>query len=65
LAGVAWVPGAASGTAVVVGFGGAFLTGDNGQHWRTVTDVVTTGVTAFGKRAWIGGAGGVIIRLDW
>ncbi len=65
LAGVAWVPGAASGTAVVVGFGGAFITGDNGQRWRTVTDAVTTGVTAFGKRAWIGGAGGVIIRLDW
>lgn len=65
LAGVAWVPGAGAGTAVVVGFGGAFSTSDEGRTWRTLSDAIFTGVDAVGRTAWIAGAGGRILRLDW
>ncbi len=65
LAGVAWVPGAGAQTIVVVGFGGAFVSSDAGDQWRTITPQVMTGVTSFGTRAWISGADGEILRLDW
>jgi photosystem II stability/assembly factor-like uncharacterized protein len=65
LAGVAWVPGEGNETAVVVGFGGAFVTADGGRSWRTISDQVYTGVAAFGRTAWITGDNGRITRLDW
>ncbi len=65
LAGVAWVPGAGKQTAIVVGFGGAFTTSDDGRTWRTLSDAIFTGVDAVGRTAWIAGGGGRIIRLDW
>lgn len=65
LSGVAWVPGAGGETAVVVGFGGAFVTSDAARSWRTISDQVFTGVSAFGRTAWIAGGGGRITRLDW
>jgi photosystem II stability/assembly factor-like uncharacterized protein len=65
LAGVAWVPGAGNETAVVVGFGGAFVTSDAARSWRTISDELFTGVAAVGRSAWIAGGDGRIMRLDW
>jgi photosystem II stability/assembly factor-like uncharacterized protein len=65
LAGVAWVPAVGSETAVVVGFGGAFVTSNAARSWRTISDQLFTGVSAFGRTAWIAGGGGRITRLDW
>ncbi len=65
LSGVAWVPGAGDEVAVVVGFGGAFITPDAGRTWQTLNDQLFTGVAAAGKTAWIAGGGGRILRLDW
>lgn len=65
LSGVAWVPGAGRETAVVVGFGGAFYTTDAARTWTTLNNAVFTGVAAAGRTAWMGGADGAIVRLDW
>jgi photosystem II stability/assembly factor-like uncharacterized protein len=65
LVGVAWVPGAGSETAVVTSYGGAFITSDGARTWRTLTDALTTGVSAVGARAWVVGGNGKITRLDW
>lgn len=65
LSGVAWVPGAGKDVAVVVGFGGSFVTTDAGLTWQTLNDKVFTGVGAVGRTAWIAGNGGLIWRLDW
>jgi len=65
LSGVAWVPGAGSDVAVVVGFGGSFVTPDGGRTWQTLNNQVFTGVAAAGRTAWIAGGGGQIVRLDW
>jgi len=65
LAGVALVSAAGSETAVAVGFGGAFVTGDGARTWRTISDGVFTGVASSGRTAWIAGGGGRIMRLDW
>lgn len=65
LSGVAWVPGEGTQTAVVVGFGGAFVTSDGAKTWRTISDQIFTGVDAAGHRAWMAGGGGRITRLDW
>lgn len=65
LAGVTWVPGAGPGVAVIVGFGGAFYTLDEGRSWSTITTDVTTGVSAVGRQVWIGGANGKLWRLDF
>ena len=65
LSGVAWVPGAGNETAVVVGFGGAFVTSDGARTWRTISDALYTGVAAAGRTAWIVGGSGSITRLDW
>lgn len=65
LSGVAWVPGAGDNVAVVVGFGGSFVTPDAGKTWVTLNNQLFTGVAAVGRTAWIAGGGGKIIRLDW
>jgi photosystem II stability/assembly factor-like uncharacterized protein len=65
LAGVAWVPGASRETAVVVGYGGAFHTRTGGRSWTVITDRVMTGATSAGRTAWLSGADGCILRLDW
>jgi photosystem II stability/assembly factor-like uncharacterized protein len=65
LSGVAYVPGAGPEVAVVVGFGGSFYTTDEGRTWTTLNDQIFTGVAAVGRTAWIGGAGGRVVRLDW
>ncbi len=65
LVGVAWVPGAGTETAVVASYGGAFVTDNGARTWRTITDALTTSVSAVGTHAWISGGSGVIIRLDW
>lgn len=65
LAGVAWVPAVGRGVAVASGYGGAFFTVDEARSWTTITDQVTTGVSASGRTAWVVGAGGRIWRLDW
>ena len=65
LAGVTWVPAAGPGTAVVVGFGGAFATRDEGRTWSTLATDVTTGVSAYGRQVWIGGANGKMWRVDF
>lgn len=65
LAGVTWVPGAGPGVAVLVGFGGAFYTLDEGRSWLPITTEVTTGVSAVGRQVWIGGAAGKLWRVDF
>lgn len=65
MSGVAWVPETTVGTAVVVGFGGAFYTRDAGRSWTTLNDRTFTGVAASGRTAWIVGAGGAVIRIDF
>ena len=65
LSGVAWVPGAGDEVAVVVGFGGAFVTPDAGRSWSVVGPQLYTGVAAAGRIAWIAGGNGRIVRLDW
>ncbi|MFN9118180.1 MAG: WD40/YVTN/BNR-like repeat-containing protein [Gemmatimonas sp.] len=65
LAGVAWVPAAGREIAVAAGYGGAFFTLDEARSWTTITDRVTTGVSASGRTAWVVGANGRIWRLDW
>lgn len=65
LAGVAWVPGVGPEVAVAAGYGGAFFTTDEARTWTTITDRVTTGVTASARTAWIVGGNGRIWRLDW
>jgi photosystem II stability/assembly factor-like uncharacterized protein len=65
LAGVTWVPAAGPDVAVVVGFGGAFYTRDEGRTWSLITTEVTTGVAAVGRAVFIGGANGRLWRLDF
>jgi photosystem II stability/assembly factor-like uncharacterized protein len=65
LVGVAWVPAVGRETAVVTSYGGAFITTDAARSWRTLTDAVTTGVSGSGRRVWIVGGAGRILRLDW
>ena len=65
LSGVAWVPGAGPNHAVLVGFGGAFVTPDAGRTWHIISDQLYTGVGAVARTAWIAGGGGKITRLDW
>lgn len=65
LSGVTWVPGAGPDVMVAVSYGGAFHSSTAGREWTTITNVVTTGVSAFGRTVWIGGANGRIWRLDF
>jgi photosystem II stability/assembly factor-like uncharacterized protein len=65
LTGVAWVPSSGRDVAVASGYGGAFFTLDEARSWTTITDQVTTGVSASSRTAWVVGARGRIWRLDW
>lgn len=65
LAGVTWVAAAGPGVAVVVGFGGAFYTLDEGRSWQLITTDVTTGVAAVERAVFIGGANGRLWRVDF
>jgi hypothetical protein len=50
---------------VVAGYGGLFVTDDNGQTWDVATTNGYWAVRAAGKRAWAVGTGGRITRLDF
>jgi photosystem II stability/assembly factor-like uncharacterized protein len=65
LSGVAMVPAAGSETAVVVSYGGASYTDDGGRTWHALTDLLMASVSASGRRAWIGGGGGRLMRIEW
>jgi photosystem II stability/assembly factor-like uncharacterized protein len=65
LSGVALVSKAGDKTAVVAGYGGLFVTDDNGQTWDVATTNGYWAVRAAGKRAWAVGTGGRITRLDF
>lgn len=64
LAGVVWVPGAGSLTAVVSGYAGAAYTHDAGLTWTAINTELSAGVTSYGKTAWLGGRG-TIYRVDF
>ncbi|MBY0488758.1 MAG: hypothetical protein K2R93_02840 [Gemmatimonadaceae bacterium] len=64
LAGIVWVPGAGSLTAVVSGYGGAAYTTDAGWTWSALNRELSAGVTSYGKSAWLGGRG-VVYRVDF
>lgn len=64
LAGIVWVPGAGSLTAVVSGYAGAAYTYDAGLSWTAINTDLSAGVTSYGKRAWLGGRGS-IYRVDF
>ncbi len=59
LAGIVWVPGAGSLSAVVSGYGGAAYTHDAGRTWTAINRELSAGITSFGKTAWLGGRGSV------
>lgn len=65
LYGVTWVPGVGTETAVAAGTGGVFYTLDAGRTWTTATDQAHAGLDARGRTAWIGGARGTVLRIDW
>lgn len=65
LYGVTWVPGAGTETAVAAGAGGVFYTSDAGRTWSVASDQAHAGLDARGKTAWIGGARGTVLRIDW
>jgi photosystem II stability/assembly factor-like uncharacterized protein len=65
LVGVAWVPGAGRNVAVVSSYGGAFYTMDGARTWTTITSDGYMGATAAGRSAWLAGANGKILRIDW
>lgn len=65
LAGVALVYGAGPDVIVATSYGGASWSTTAGREWTAVTDVVTTGVSAFGRTVWIGGTGGKIWKLEF
>lgn len=65
LFGVAWVPEAEAGTALVASPGGLFLTRDAGASWTTLDDRAFWSVAATGRRAWAVGPGGVILVLTF
>ena len=65
LYGVTWVPGIGAETAVAAGTGGVFYTTDGGRTWTTASDQAHAGLDARGKTAWIGGARGTVLRIDW
>ncbi len=69
LAGITIVPRVSEGsnqlTLVAVGYGGAFWSDNGGNTWHVITDQIFTGATAVARTAWITGARGQIIRLDW
>lgn len=65
LYGVTWVPGVGNETAVAAGTGGVFYTTDAGRTWTTASDQAHAGLDAKGKTAFIGGARGTVLRIDW
>lgn len=65
LYGVTWVPGIGNETAVAAGTGGVFYTTDAGRTWTTASELAHAGLDARGKTAWIGGARGTVLRIDW
>lgn len=65
LTGVAWVTGAGNETAIALGFGGAFSTRDGGRSWTVLSDQGHTGIGSFGRTAWLGGTGGIVLRVDY
>jgi len=65
LYGITWVPGVGTETAVAAGTGGVFYTLDGGRTWVTASDQAHAGLDARGKTAWIGGARGTVLRIDW
>lgn len=69
LAGITIVPAVSLNSTdmamVAVGYGGAFWSNDTGHTWHTITSDIFTGATAAGRTAWITGADGRILRLDW
>lgn len=65
LSGVALVPDAGPGVIVAVSYGGASYTITTGRAWSSFANVVTTGISAYGRTVWVGGASGRIWRLDF
>ncbi|MBC8089284.1 MAG: oxidoreductase [Phycisphaerae bacterium] len=65
LYGVTWVPGVGNETAVAAGTGGVFYTSDAGRTWATASELAHAGLDAHGRTAWIGGARGSVLRIDW
>jgi photosystem II stability/assembly factor-like uncharacterized protein len=64
LAGIVWVPGAGSLTAVVSGYAGAAYTHDAGLTWTAINTDLSAGVTSHGKTAWLGGRG-VVYKVEF
>lgn len=65
LSGVTLVPGASDATAVIAGYGGVFVTRDNGDHWTMLDPGGYWAVRAAGRRAWSVGTDGRIARIDF
>ncbi|HEY3933075.1 MAG TPA: YCF48-related protein [Gemmatimonadales bacterium] len=65
LSGVALVPKAGDGTAIVAGYGGLFVTRDDGDSWTVATTSGYWAVRAAGRRAWAVGPAGRITRVDF
>ena len=65
LSGVALVPEAPGGTAVIAGYGGVFVTRDNGDDWTMLDPGGYWAVRAAGHRAWSVGTDGRIARIDF
>ncbi|MGH7522695.1 MAG: WD40/YVTN/BNR-like repeat-containing protein [Gemmatimonadales bacterium] len=65
LSGVALVPGVSGATAVIAGYGGVFVTRNNGDSWMMLDPGGYWAVRAAGRRAWAVGTDGRITRIDF
>jgi hypothetical protein len=48
---------------VAAGFGGVFLSTDDGRSWRTLNERPHTGITVHGRTVWVGGTNGTVLRI--
>ncbi len=65
LSGVAMVPRAGANTMLVAGYGGLFVSTDQGETWRVLDGSSYWAVRAAARRAWAVGPGGRITRVDF
>jgi photosystem II stability/assembly factor-like uncharacterized protein/lysophospholipase L1-like esterase len=63
LTGAVYVPAVGEGVIVAAGFGGVFLSTDDGQRWRTLNERPHTGITVHGRTVWVGGTNGTVLRI--
>ena len=63
LTGAVYLPAVGDGVLLAAGFGGVFLSTDDGRTWRVLSERPHTGIGAAGRTAWVGGTNGTVLRV--